>query len=203
MNKVLITMLLVLSAVFSQAEDKKVSEPIALDYGLYLKLTGGTMKGPINCNVNYELLGSVPVTGGCQIIDANGNAFQTGKSSSGNLLYLTTAGGQRIFLLDLGTGAVAATDSLGNGLAVNGDTTSIRGGMAENVGSGSNEITVGGSGSLVSGPFAVSNSLSPSSASTSCIQGQIAWDSNFLYVCTAAGPAGSAIWKSVPLTFVP
>ncbi len=80
-------------------------------------------------------------------------------------------------------------------MAVADDVTYVRG--------GANEIALSDSGSLVTGPFAISNSLSPSSASTTCVQGQIAWDSNFLYVCTAAGPAGSAVWKSVPLTFVP
>ncbi len=195
MKNVLIAMLLALSAVVSRAEDKKVSEPIALDYGLYLKLTGGTMKGPIYCDVNYELFGSVPVTGGCQIIDNNGNSIQTGKTSSGDFLYLVTSGGQHVVLSDLGTGAVSILDKSGNGLAVADDVTYVRG--------GANEIALSDSGSLVTGPFAISNSLSPSSASTTCVQGQIAWDSNFLYVCTAAGPAGSAVWKSVPLTFVP
>lgn len=45
-------------------------------------------------------------------------------------------------------------------------------------------------------------SSSPTSATTAGIKGQIAWDSNRLYVCTAGGPAGSATWKSAVLVTV-
>jgi hypothetical protein len=136
---------------------------LAATSDVYLKLTGGTMTGPI--------VGKI----------------------GGHRMLLTTAGGAHASVSDLGTGDAQLTDNSGNGVIVADGIIYVR--------NGGSQIGVG-SETRVSGPFAISDSLTPSSGSTACVQGQIAWDQNFLYLCTSAGPAGSAIWKSVPLVIV-
>lgn len=44
-----------------------------------------------------------------------------------------------------------------------------------------------------------SSSSSPTSAGTAGTTGQIAWDANYVYICTQGGPAGSATWKKAAL----
>lgn len=48
----------------------------------------------------------------------------------------------------------------------------------------------------------ISTSSSPTSAATAGTAGEIRWDSGFLYVCTASGAAGAAVWKRTALTAV-
>jgi hypothetical protein len=42
-----------------------------------------------------------------------------------------------------------------------------------------------------------------SSATSEGMQGQIAWDAGFIYVCTVPGSAGAATWKKVALVAAP
>jgi hypothetical protein len=44
--------------------------------------------------------------------------------------------------------------------------------------------------------------MSPTSAATGGVLGQIAWDASNFYVCTAGGVPGSATWKKTALTTV-
>jgi len=43
------------------------------------------------------------------------------------------------------------------------------------------------------------NSLTPASSTDAGVTGQIAWDANYLYVCTAGGTTGQGTWKRVQL----
>lgn len=47
-----------------------------------------------------------------------------------------------------------------------------------------------------------SATLSPTSAATAGVTGQIAWDASKIYVCTAGGIAGAATWKAAALSAV-
>ena len=47
-----------------------------------------------------------------------------------------------------------------------------------------------------------SATLSPTSAGTAGVTGQIAWDATHIYVCTAGGIAGAATWKAAALSAV-
>lgn len=58
-----------------------------------------------------------------------------------------------------------------------------------------------GDSQTVSG-LVVSNPFTPTSAGSSGIRGQIAWDANNIYVCTNGGAIGSATWKAAALTTV-
>jgi hypothetical protein len=55
-------------------------------------------------------------------------------------------------------------------------------------------------GSLSATTLIEANTLTPSSGATAGVTGQIAWDSGFVYICTAGGIAGSATWKKAALT---
>jgi hypothetical protein len=55
---------------------------------------------------------------------------------------------------------------------------------------------------LAGNSLRISTSSSPTSAATAGSAGEIRWDSGFLYVCTASGAAGAAIWKRTALTAV-
>lgn len=61
--------------------------------------------------------------------------------------------------------------------------------------------TSGGS-FIASSVFIMAATLSPTSAGTAGVTGQIAWDSGKIYVCTAGGVAGAATWKAANLTAV-
>jgi hypothetical protein len=50
------------------------------------------------------------------------------------------------------------------------------------------------------GDSGVTGPLTPSSASTAGITGQVAWDSSYIYVCISGGVAGAATWKKAPLS---
>lgn len=58
------------------------------------------------------------------------------------------------------------------------------------------------SGTLNVAMLIENTALTPTSAATAGTTGQIAWDANWIYVCTNGGPAGSATWKSSALTAV-
>jgi len=55
-------------------------------------------------------------------------------------------------------------------------------------------------GSLSSTTLIEATTLTPSSAATAGVTGQIAWDSGFIYVCTAGGAATYATWRKAALT---
>jgi len=55
---------------------------------------------------------------------------------------------------------------------------------------------------LTGNSLRISTSSSPTSAATAGTAGEIRWDSGFLYVCTASGAAGAAVWKRTALTAV-
>lgn len=59
-----------------------------------------------------------------------------------------------------------------------------------------------GPGKVTVGSIVESASLSPTSAATAGVTGQIAWDANNIYICTVGGGAGSATWKKAALTLV-
>jgi len=50
----------------------------------------------------------------------------------------------------------------------------------------------------VNGTFRISTAT-PASSTAAGVTGQIAWDSSYMYVCTAGGVGGSATWKRVAL----
>jgi hypothetical protein len=55
-------------------------------------------------------------------------------------------------------------------------------------------------GSLSATTLVEATTLTPSSAASAGVTGQIAWDSGFIYVCTAGGAATHATWKKAALT---
>jgi hypothetical protein len=57
----------------------------------------------------------------------------------------------------------------------------------------------GGGNLAVTGTLAIGATLSPTSAGTAGVTGQIAWDTSYIYICTAGGAAGSATWKKASL----
>jgi hypothetical protein len=121
MKKFLITMLLVLSAGLSQAETNKISEPLPLPSVVepYLPKAGGTMTGSIRWNIDYSFLDYGNLEGGMRLIDANGNAIQSGYSPlQGDIILLTTPGGASISVSDKGTGSLTVTDNGGNGVTL-------------------------------------------------------------------------------------
>jgi len=72
---------------------------------------------------------------------------------------------------------------------------------------GTSTATADASGNLVGAritgaSLVESGTLSPTSAATAGVTGQIAWDTTNLYVCTAGGVAGSATWTKIALTSV-
>jgi hypothetical protein len=82
-------------------------------------------------------------------------------------------------------GQIQLTDNSSNGFAYDRNSQSF--------------IAIG-NGSTVKAPTLVeSQTLSPTSSSTAGVTGQIAWDTNFIYICTNGGAAGSATWKKATL----
>lgn len=67
---------------------------------------------------------------------------------------------------------------------------------------GSPQLTLSQTGVLSVPTLIESQTLSPTSAATAGITGQLAWDGSNIYVCTAGGTAGAATWKKAALSAV-
>lgn len=63
-----------------------------------------------------------------------------------------------------------------------------------------NSGTYSTSGQLRVSTIIEETTLSPTSAATAGVTGQLAWDATNLYICTVGGAAGSATWKKVLLS---
>ncbi len=88
--------------------------------------------------------------------------------------------------------------------ATNGDQSKLNIAAAGNLiatddGSGKVTLSDNTSGTKTAAILVETATLTPSSASTAGVTGQIAWDSGFIYICTAGGTAGNATWKKAAL----
>ncbi len=109
----------------------------------YLQTAGGTMTGPVVGDENFRS-GAFSVTGGFEILDANGSSMQMGNSNSsyGSIFALELPGGANIAIFDGIGGGATFEDDEGNGVTVSKGTVSLQAG---GTGSGTG-ISVGPSG---------------------------------------------------------
>lgn len=148
-------------------------------------------------------------TSGAGSVGGNGGnvTFQTGKAGSGTTsgqggsVYFnyTTSGGSAVTILTLKDGYCLVNDNIGFYFGTGKDASISYDGSNLNiftrvVGSGNLRLR-DGDFEVTAGQIRVSTSKTPASASATGTTGEICWDSNYIYVCTATNT-----WKRTAIS---
>jgi hypothetical protein len=120
------------------------------------------------------------------VVDTTDAGFLDMYLNAGNNVNICSGGAGNI-CLTVGSRVASGDGGANNGTLTNGNLY---------VGSS----VVGGVPTVAS--LVLTATLSPTSVGTAGKTGQIAWDANKIYVCTAGGTTGNAVWKGVAISAV-
>jgi hypothetical protein len=160
-----------------------------------LPLAGGTMTGNITFNAGQAFPGTIPAT----LLDVTGDIVYASAANTpaslpigatGNILGVV--GGLPAWRTPAAAGLLTTTVAASTYAPINSPT--LTGPVIVNAGggAGSNAFTISG-GSIV-----LSTSFTPSTSGDTGSTGEISWDANYLYVCTAPNTWGRIAIDSTP-----
>tara|TARA_R110002167_G_scaffold256235_1_gene462631 strand:+ start:397 stop:900 length:504 start_codon:yes stop_codon:yes gene_type:complete len=146
-----------------------------------------TIDGTLDFTGDIDISSDLKVDGDLNVTGTTTLAANTFLASSSTVnMYLTGGDGNSkniIFRKATGPAQIAKIGAIGNDLRfTTGSTEAVRMDSSQNV-------------SILAGDFAISTTKTPASATASGTTGTIAWDSSYVYVCTATNT-----WKRTAIS---